>query len=299
MTYTSSQQLNCLDQTLNCQRPQIMGILNVTPDSFFDGDQHFKFSDAMQRVETMLEEGADIIDVGGESTRPNASPISLEEELSRVLPLVEAISKRFNTVISIDTYKPEVMQAAVELGAGFINDIYALRQAGALDMAAQLQVPVCLMHMLGEPKSMQESPHYQNVIEDVFQFLACRLQACLESGIPLKHIVIDPGFGFGKTWQHNLLLLRHLERFQHLNRPIAVSLSRKNMDGLTMNLPAAERLFPTVSLAVMALTNGARLIRTHDVKATRLAIDMAYKIIAEQVEQPELYPQQEETHHLT
>lgn len=229
---------------------------------------------AVTRARQMAEEGADIIDVGGESTRPSAHPVSVQEELDRVLPVIEVLRDGLTVPISIDSSKPDVMRAAVAAGAGFINDVRALREDGALAAAAELQVPVCLMHMQGEPRSMQTDPQYTDVVADVRVFLAERMAACLAVGIDPARLVIDPGFGFGKSLAHNVQLLRALSVFRTLGAPILVGLSRKSMIGAALGLPVEQRLSASLALAVTAVANGARIVRTHDVRATRDAIRM-------------------------
>jgi dihydropteroate synthase len=252
----------------------IMGILNVTPDSFSDGGFFLARDRAVAQALRMAEEGADILDVGGESTRPGAQAVSVDEELDRVIPVIEAVRAAVNIPISIDTSKPEVMRAAVTAGAGLINDVYALRQPGALATAAALQVPVCLMHMQGEPRSMQVSPVYTDVVREVRGFLAERIEACVASGIAHERLIADPGFGFGKTVAHNLELLRGLREFRTLGVPLLAGLSRKSLIGAVLGLPVGERLQPSVALALIAVQNGASIVRVHDVRATREAVRM-------------------------
>ena len=251
-----------------------MGILNVTPDSFSDGGIFLSRDAAVAHARQMVEEGADLIDVGGESTRPGAHAVSLQEELDRVIPVIEAIAHAVPVPISIDTSKPDVMRAAVAAGAGLINDVRALREADAVSTAASLGVPVCLMHMQGEPRSMQHSPAYTDVVAEVGDFLEARITACERAGIERGRIIIDPGFGFGKTAAHNLELLRRLREFTRFGCPILAGLSRKSMIGALFGLPVGERLHASVALAVAAVQNGAALLRVHDVRATREAIRM-------------------------
>lgn len=266
--------LDCAGRALDLSRVSIMGVLNVTPDSFSDGGIFLTRDNAVTRALQMAEEGADIIDVGGESTRPSAHPVSVQEELDRVLPVIEVLRDGLTVPISIDSSKPDVMRAAVAAGAGFINDVRALREDGALAAAAELQVPVCLMHMQGEPRSMQTDPQYTDVVADVRVFLAERMAACLAVGIDPARLVIDPGFGFGKSLAHNVQLLRALSVFRTLGAPILVGLSRKSMIGAALGLPVEQRLSASLALAVTAVANGARIVRTHDVRATRDAIRM-------------------------
>jgi dihydropteroate synthase len=269
--------LDCAGHTLDLTRPLVMGILNVTPDSFSDGGVYFDPHRALEQAQRMVEQGAAIIDIGGESTRPGASPVSVEEELRRVVPLVEALSKALPVPISVDTSKPEVMRETVAAGAGMINDIMALRLPGALEAVAQLQVPVCLMHMLGEPRTMQSAPHYDHVVSDVMRFLNDRVEACVLAGIPRERILLDPGFGFGKTLQHNLDLLHALEQFLTLELPLLVGISRKSMIGALLDdRPVNGRLNGSLAAAVIAAMKGAAVVRVHDVAET---VD-ALKIVA-------------------
>ncbi|WP_265490420.1 dihydropteroate synthase [Mergibacter septicus] len=253
-------------------RPQIMGILNVTPDSFSDNGKFFNLDSALFHVEEMLNAGADIIDVGGESTRPQASVISLQQELDRVLPIIEAITQRFDCLISIDTSKAEVMQQAIALGADMINDIRALQQPNALETAARLNVPVCLMHMQGTPQTMQHNPQYQDVVTEVETWLITRATQCIASGIKPDNIILDPGLGFGKTVQHNYQLLKHCQRFSALGFPVLIGLSRKSMLGAVLNKTVEQRLIGSVSGALLAAVNGAKILRVHDVAETVEAI---------------------------
>ena len=266
--------LDCGGRPLDLSRPAVMGILNITPDSFSDGGVFLSRENAIAHARRMTEAGADIIDVGGESTRPGAQPVSVQEEMDRVIPVIEALHEKISLPISIDTSKPEVMRAAVAAGAGFINDVRALRDAGALEAAASLHVPVCLMHMQGEPRRMQENPSYRDVVADVGDFLRARLQAAQAAGIPAQRLVIDPGFGFGKTLEHNLELLRGLKKLQSLGVPILVGLSRKSLIGKALGLPVEGRLQASVALALMAVQNSARLVRVHDVGPTVEALRM-------------------------
>jgi len=266
--------LDCGGRPLDLSRAAVMGILNITPDSFSDGGVFLSRENAIAHARRMTEEGADIIDVGGESTRPGAQPVSVQEEMDRVIPVIEALHAKISLPISIDTSKPEVMRAAVAAGAGFINDVRALRDAGALEEAASLRVPVCLMHMQGEPRRMQENPRYRDVVADVGDFLRARLQAAQAAGIPAQRLVIDPGFGFGKTLEHNLELLRGLKKLQSLGAPILVGLSRKSLIGKALGLPVEGRLQASVALALMAVQNSARLVRVHDVGPTVEALRM-------------------------
>ncbi len=261
-----------------------MGVLNVTPDSFSDGGRFTARDAALAQARRMVEEGAAIVDVGGESTRPGAQPVSVQQELDRVLPVIEALVREVAVPVSIDTSKPEVMRAAVAAGAGFINDVQALRVTGALMAAAEAKVPVSLMHMQGEPRRMQENPRYQDVVGDIRDFLAARIAACEAAGIPRDRIVVDPGFGFGKTLEHNLELLRQLRAFTTLGVPVLAGLSRKSMIGKALGSPVERRLHASVALALMAVQNGARIVRVHDVAPTVEAIRMWEAVYPPQAE---------------
>jgi dihydropteroate synthase len=260
--------LSCAERTLDLSRPLVMGVLNVTPDSFSDGGRFLATDAAVAQGLRMLEDGAAIIDVGGQSTRPGASAIDAQEELARVLPVIEQLRARSDAVISVDTSKPEVMRAARSAGAGLINDIYALRAAGALDAACASGCAVCLMHMQGEPRTMQDAPHYRDVVGEVREFLSERVAACRAAGMAPGRLLIDPGFGFGKTVTHNLTLLRHLRELAAVGVPVLVGLSRKSMLGTLTQRSPGERLAGSIALAVIAQLNGARIIRAHDVAPT-------------------------------
>ncbi|MFQ5935340.1 MAG: dihydropteroate synthase [Acidiferrobacterales bacterium] len=266
--------IDCAGRPLDLRRTAVMGILNVTPDSFSDGGLFFSRDRAVKRGLELVEGGADIVDVGGESTRPGAEAVSTQEELDRVIPVIEALRDAVSVPISVDTLKPAVMREAVSAGAGMINDVQALRADGALQTAAELKVPVCLMHMQGEPRTMQDNPHYEDVIAEVREFLRARRQACLDAGLDAAKVIVDPGFGFGKTVEHNLTLLRHLGEFKSLGAPILAGLSRKSIIGKVLNLPTEQRLHASVALAVLAAQNGANIVRLHDVRATCEAIRM-------------------------
>jgi dihydropteroate synthase len=270
--------IDCAGKPLDLSRPRIMGVLNITPDSFSDGGDFFTLEKAVARAEQMVEEGAAIIDLGGESTRPGAAPVSVDEELQRVIPVIEALHATVPVPLSIDTRKPAVMQAAVAAGAGLINDVNALQEAGAVEMAASLEVPVCLMHMQGNPETMQDTPTYHNVVDEVTAYLEARAHACLQQGIPKERILLDPGFGFGKTTPHNLLLLQQLERLVETGFPVLVGLSRKSLIGKVLDLPVDKRLYPGLALAVLAVWKGAALVRCHDVRPTREAIAMCQAV---------------------
>jgi dihydropteroate synthase len=245
-----------------------MGVINVTPDSFSDGGESLGLDDALRRAEAMAADGAVIIDVGGESTRPGAAPVSVDEESRRVVPVIAAIAARLAIPISVDTSKPQVMRAAVAAGAGLINDVRALRLPGALDAARELGVPVCLMHMQGEPGTMQQAPGYADVVADVGAFLRGRIAACEAAGIPRARVLLDPGFGFGKTLAHNLALLAGLRAIAALGLPVLVGLSRKSMVGTLTGRTLRERLAGSLTAAVLAVERGAALVRAHDVAAT-------------------------------
>ena len=260
------------NKCLDLSYPQIMGILNFTPDSFSDGGQFFSLDKALFQVEKMLKEGATIIDIGGESTRPMAEEVPETEELQRVIPLVEAVQKRFDCWISVDTSKAVVMQEAAKVGMDLINDIRALREPGALEIAGQLNLPTCIMHMQGQPRTMQTNPHYDDVVQDVYQFLTDRTQACLAAGIAKENIIWDMGFGFGKTVQHNYKLLQQLAQFCESGYPVLAGLSRKSMIGAVLDKPVTERVVGSVAGALIAAQNGATILRVHDVAATADAL---------------------------
>jgi dihydropteroate synthase len=261
-----------LDQIFDLKSPQIMGVLNITPDSFSDGGSFTQIESAVQHALKMAEQGATIIDIGGESTRPNALPVSTHEEILRVVPVIEGIRLKSDIAISIDTSKADVMKAAIEAGADFINDVYALQRPGSLDMAASLGVPVCLMHMQADPTTMQDQPYYLNVVEELNDFFAQRIAACEQVGIAKGKIILDPGFGFGKTLQHNLTLLAKLKEFESHGCPILAGLSRKSMFGQLLDKKVDERLIGSVSAALLAVANGASIVRVHDVAETADAL---------------------------
>tara|TARA_R110002096_G_scaffold268308_6_gene462025 strand:- start:5908 stop:6735 length:828 start_codon:yes stop_codon:yes gene_type:complete len=262
-----------LSRLLNdTKNPLIMGVLNITPDSFSDGGRYSNPEDAVDQALRMVSEGASIIDIGGESTRPGAKPVSLDQELSRVIPVIEAIRKRSNAVLSIDTSKPQVMAQAIAAGANIINDVYALRQPGAIEMAALLQVPVCLMHMQSKPQTMQIKPDYDNVIDEVKAFFDERINACVSQGIMRDNIILDPGFGFGKNLQHNLTLLSRLNEFSSYRLPILAGLSRKSMLGALLDKDVGDRAAASVTAALLAAIKGAWIVRVHDVAETAEAL---------------------------
>ncbi|RPJ68859.1 dihydropteroate synthase [Alteromonas sediminis] len=245
-----------------------MAIVNVTPDSFSDGGQFDSVQEAVERALRYVEEGADWLDIGGESTRPGAAAVDVNEELERVIPVIEGIRQHSSVPISIDTSKAQVMQAAVESGATMINDVCALQQPGALDVAAKLQVPICLMHMQGTPRTMQQNPHYNNVVEDVLHFLDTRKQACIEAGIALDDILFDPGYGFGKSVSHNYSLVAGIASLAATGHKVLVGMSRKSMIGAVTGRPVEDRLAGSIVLATLAMQNGAHILRVHDVKET-------------------------------
>ncbi|WP_047283887.1 dihydropteroate synthase [Pseudomonas protegens] len=264
----SSTRLPCGNRVLDLARAHVMGILNVTPDSFSDGGRFSQLDLALQHAEAMVAAGATLIDVGGESTRPGARAVSPLEELERVAPVVERIHRELDVIISVDTSTPAVMRETARLGAGLINDVRSLRREGALDAAAATGLPVCLMHMLGEPGDMQDNPHYQDVTREVAEFLAERMAQCASVGIGPERIVLDPGFGFAKTLQHNLSLFKHMDALHALGRPLLVGVSRKSMIGQALNRPVGERLHGSLALAALAVAKGAKIIRVHDVAET-------------------------------
>jgi len=267
--FDTSPQLDCAGRVLRLDRPRVMGIVNVTPDSFSDGGAHDNTEAAVAHGLQLVAEGADLVDIGGESTRPGAAPVPLEEELRRVVPVIEQLARQTQVPISIDTFKPEVMRAAVAAGAGMINDIHALRQDGALAAAAELGVPVVLMHMQGEPGSMQDTPHYDDVVAEVHRFLVDRMFSAEMAGIAKKNLVIDLGFGFGKTTDHNMILLARSARFLELGVPMLAGLSRKRSIGeLTGREAPRERVAGSVAAHLIAAQRGATILRVHDVAAT-------------------------------
>jgi dihydropteroate synthase len=261
--------LDCAGKQLDLGSPQVMGILNLTPDSFSDGGRYLDPELASSHALRMVEEGAAIIDVGGESTRPGAQPVSLDEELARVIPIIEKLAQTIPVPISVDTSKPVVMREAVAAGAGMINDIMALQEPGAPQVAAEAAVPVCLMHIQGEPRTMQDAPRYGDVVDEVKAFLRRRMTECETAGIAQHNIIIDPGFGFGKRLEHNLTLLKNLQAFQELAAPVLVGISRKSMVGsIVGDVAVEERLIGSVAAAVVAVMNGAAIVRVHDVRET-------------------------------
>ena len=269
--------LDCAGIMLDLSSPQVMGILNITPDSFSDGGVFFAPDAAIRQAHDMCRDGAMIIDVGGESTRPGSRPVSLQEELDRVIPVIEALHAELPVIISIDTSKPAVMLEAVRAGAGMINDVYALRQEGAVAVAAECNVPVCLMHMQAEPRTMQKRPEYDSVVNEVKIFLQHRVDVCLTAGISREQLLVDPGFGFGKSLQHNLLFLNRLSEIAKLELPVLVGVSRKSMLATLLDeRPVQGRLHASVAAATLAVWLGASIVRVHDVVAS---ID-AVKVVA-------------------
>lgn len=264
--------MNFAGKILDLGRCHVMGVLNVTPDSFSDGGRFNQIDLALARVREMVADGAAFIDVGGESTRPGATPVPLQEELDRVCPVVEAIARELDVVVSVDTSAPQVMRESVALGAGLINDVRALQRPGAPEEAARAAVPVCLMHIQGEPDHMQDNPRYRNVCQDVSAFLSERLKAMAAAGVPAERILLDPGFGFGKTVKHNFQLLNALEQLQQLGHPLLVGLSRKSMLGHVTGRDVGERLSASIAAATIAAIKGASIIRVHDVRETVDAI---------------------------
>jgi dihydropteroate synthase len=260
--------LSCGSRFLDLSRPHVMGILNVTPDSFSDGGRYGQRDAALRHAEAMLRAGASLIDVGGESTRPGAHAVCPVEELERVAPIVEAIAAELDVIISVDTSTPAVMRETARLGAGLINDVRSLQRDGALDAAAHSGLPVCLMHMRGEPTTMQQNPDYPDVVAEVRDFLLERLAVCAAAGIAADRVILDPGFGFAKTLEHNLSLFKHLQALHGLGRPLMIGASRKSMIGKVLGHEVGERLFGSLALAALALSKGAHILRVHDVAQT-------------------------------
>ncbi|WP_078043565.1 dihydropteroate synthase [Cellvibrio sp. PSBB023] len=271
--FSSVSSLRCGKHLLDLSRPVVMGILNTTPDSFSDGGSYYQnhrlsLDLAVRRAEQMLAEGAQIIDIGGESTRPGAPVVSEQEELERVVPVVEAVAGKLGALVSVDTSSAQVIRESARHGAGLINDVRALQRDGALAAAAAAGLPVCLMHMQGEPDTMQENPHYSDVVEQVSSFLQQRITDCLAAGIAREQILLDPGFGFGKTLAHNLALLQRLPEFARLGLPLLVGMSRKSMVAQLLGRPVEQRLAGSLALALLAAERGASIIRVHDVAET-------------------------------
>lgn len=270
--------LRCANLSLDLSTPKVMGILNVTPDSFSDGGKFHHIDAALTHAQQMIEQGADIIDIGGESTRPGAQPVMLEEELQRVIPVIQALSG-CGAVLSVDTYKPEVMRAAIEAGVHMVNDVFALQQPGALQAVQDSQVAICLMHMQGTPQTMQVQPSYQNVLVEVQAFLTQRVEVVRQIGVGDDRIVLDPGFGFGKKTAHNLTLLKHLAELHIANLPILAGLSRKSVLGQIVGQDADQRVFASVAASVLAVSHGANIVRVHDVKATVEALKVTTAVM--------------------
>ena len=260
--------LHSKGRSLDLSRPQVMGILNVTPDSFSDGSRYQQLDVALRHASQMVQAGATLIDIGGESTRPGAAEVPLEQELERVVPVVERLAAELDVWLSVDTYKAEVMRAAMAAGAHLINDIRALEASGALAAAAEAQVPVCLMHMQGAPRTMQQAPHYENLLGEVHAYFAQRIAACMAAGIPRERLILDPGFGFGKTLDQNYELLARLDEFADFQLPLLVGMSRKSMVGQLLERPVEVRLAGSLALALYASRRGAHIIRVHDVQET-------------------------------
>ena len=260
--------LHSKGRSLDLSRPQVMGILNVTPDSFSDGSRYQQLDVALRHASQMVQAGATLIDIGGESTRPGAAEVPLEQELERVVPVVERLAAELDVWLSVDTYKAEVMRAAMAAGAHLINDIRALEASGALAAAAEAQVPVCLMHMQGAPRTMQQAPHYENLLGEVHAYFAQRIAACVAAGIPRERLILDPGFGFGKTLDQNYELLARLDEFTDFQLPLLVGMSRKSMVGQLLERPVEARLAGSLALALYASRRGAHIIRVHDVQET-------------------------------
>jgi dihydropteroate synthase len=254
------------------KRPLLMGILNITPDSFSDGGQYLTLDEALKRAHQMIEEGVDIIDIGGESTRPGSEPVSVDEELKRIMPIIEALKKKSDIAISVDTYKPQVMKAVIDLDVAMINDIYALSQPGAIDTIKHSNVGICLMHMQGTPKTMQVNPHYTNVVSEVKLFLDARVKHLISEGIDKSRMILDPGFGFGKTFEHNIALLQNLESFESIELPLLVGLSRKSFIRKILNDDYDDHLSGSISAAIFSVIKGAKILRVHDVKETKSAL---------------------------
>jgi dihydropteroate synthase len=265
--------------TLTLEAPSVMGVLNVTPDSFSDGGRYAAAESAIRQAMKMVDEGAAIVDIGGESTRPGAEPVPEQEELDRVIPIIEAVRRESDVPISIDTSKAGVMRAAVAAGADMINDVFALRADGALATAAKLQKPVCLMHMQGEPRTMQREPVYDDVVEEVARFLAARMQACVSAGLAENLIVIDPGFGFGKTPQHNVQLLANLRKLVNIGPPVLIGVSRKSTLGAITGRDVGGRLAASLAAAVLAVRAGVSIVRAHDVAETVDALRVAATVM--------------------
>ncbi|WP_440091709.1 dihydropteroate synthase [Pseudomonas syringae] len=266
--------LPCGNRVLDLAHTHVMGILNATPDSFSDGGRYSQLDAALRHAEAMVLAGATLIDVGGESTRPGARPVSPAQEVERVAPVVEIIARELDVIISVDTSTPEVMLATAGLGAGLINDVRSLQRPGALQAAASTGLPVCLMHMQGEPGTMQNDPHYEDLLAEVSAFLLERMNQCVAAGIDRQQIILDPGFGFAKTLEHNLSLFKRMEALHALGRPLLVGVSRKSMIGAVLGRPVDQRLSGGLALAALAMTKGAKILRVHDVAETADVVRM-------------------------
>ena len=278
-------QLLCGDRSLDLSQPAVMGILNLTPDSFSDGGLWLKPADALLHASRMVDAGARLVDVGGESTRPGAAAVGEQEELDRVIPVIEQLAQKLDVVISVDTMKPVVMQAALRAGATLVNDVNALQQPGALAAVAAGQAAACLMHMQGQPRSMQAAPHYEDVVSEVRAALQQRIAAATAAGIDRQRLLVDPGIGFGKSLAHNLALLGNLEAFRSLGVPLLIGVSRKSLFGQLLGLPVGERLLPSAVTAVLAVQKGAAIVRAHDVAETVMALRMAQAIAEARIPQ--------------
>jgi dihydropteroate synthase len=262
------------NHAFDLKRPLLMGILNITPDSFSDGGKYLTLNEALKRAHEMIEEGVDIIDIGGESTRPGSEPVSLDEELKRIIPIIEALKKDSDIAISVDTYKPQVMKEAIDRDVAMINDVYALRQPGAIDVIKHSKVGICLMHMQGTPQTMQINPHYTNVVSEVKSFLEARANDLVIEGIEKSRMILDPGFGFGKTFEHNIALLQHLESFNSLKLPVLVGLSRKSFIRKILNGEHDDHLSGSIAAAIFSVIKGAKILRVHDIKETKSALNI-------------------------
>ncbi|MFW5431507.1 MAG: dihydropteroate synthase [Methylophilaceae bacterium] len=271
--------LHCGQFKLDLATPRVMGILNVTPDSFSDGGNFSQTDLAVAHALTLIDEGVDVLDIGGESTRPNATPVSLQEELDRVIPVIDALVGQINVPISIDTCKPAVMRAAIAAGASMVNDVRALQEEGAVEAIAEADVAVCLMHMQGTPQAMQDKPSYADVVNEVSGFLMARVDVCMQAGIARNRMLIDPGFGFGKTRAHNITLIQQLESVAKLGLPLLVGLSRKSVLGQMTGNDVDARLYASVTAAVISAMKGANMLRVHDVKATVEALKVVSAIM--------------------
>ena len=260
------------NHAFDLKRPLLMGILNITPDSFSDGGKYLTLNEALKRAHEMIEEGVDIIDIGGESTRPGSEPVSLDEELKRIIPIIEALKKDSDIAISVDTYKPQVMKEAIDRDVAMINDVYALRQPGAIDVIKHSKVGICLMHMQGTPQTMQINPHYTNVVSEVKSFLEARANDLVSEGIEKSRMILDPGFGFGKTFEHNIALLQELESFKSLKLPLLVGLSRKSFIRKILNGEHDDHLSGSIAAAIFSVIKGAKILRVHDIKETKSAL---------------------------